>query len=314
MLLTSMAPAFGLSSGTTSSAAVEAQVLTDMSHLGLDLAGFIAPGLLFLRFAAVAGRLCSMAADYIPDHTILPEEFAFQLCMLAVAFMGLVKAVLLPVIASVGYKSSPHSLKDGRAYAALFQPAGTTWADFKALSVCALDWITVEAGSTVTTDETSCAAAVDADADDEFIYWLYSGTVEVESAGELLYTVTRMSGKAAKQDAGRGLLGERRLLRRLEQRGGIIRNKNTNNEASSSSPPSQNTKTYPRTTVKAASTATLLRIHAPNLKLLMDSDQAFADSIRTLVFQGMEAKLNAHLLETSSLLKSFNVTTAGSLA
>lgn len=295
MLLSSIAP-FGISGLTSGSAlasaflvsapvdpTVEAQVLTDMSHLGLDLAGFLGPGMIVLRLAAVAGRLCTMAADYVPDHTILPEEMVFQLCMLTAAWVALVKAALLPAFAA---SASKVTVKDGRAFTALFAPAGISWTDFKALSVCALDWITVEAGETVTTDEFA--------KEDEYIYWLYSGNVQVESEGTTLYNVSRFSRGASNLDGGRGLLGERRLLRRLEQ----------SNKKNSKSD------TYPRTTVRATSAATLLRIHTPNLKLLMDNDQKFANSIRTLLFQGMEAKLTAQLQEATLLLKTFNVTKA----
>lgn len=296
VLLTSIVPAFGLSGAGSGAVALldsapinpffEAQVLTDFSHLSLDLAGFFVPGLIFLRVAAVAGRLCTMAADYIPDHTIFPEEFAFQIGMLTVACLGLAKAALLPVVSASAKRVS---VKNGRAYTALFQPAGTTWADFKALSVCALDWITVQAGETVTTDESTTAA------EDEYLYWLYSGDVRVESAGELQYTISRLPGKASKQDAGRGLLGERRVLNRLSK---IAKKATAATDGIA----------IPRSTVKATSTATLLRIHTPSVKLLMENDQEFADSIRTLVFQGMEAKLHAQLKETSSLMKSYNLT------
>lgn len=288
MFLGSTAP-FGISSLASGGAVatflqtpedplIEAQLLTDMSHLGLDLAVFLGPGMIALRLLAVVGRLCTMAADYLPDHAMLPEEFVFQSFMLTVAFVGLAKAALLPTFAAFSQKVT---VKDVKTFRSLFAPAGTTWAQFKALSVCAFKWIEVQDGDIITTDE-------DPDNEDEYIYWLSSGSISVESAGATLYNVNRT---ASKEDAGRGLVGERRLLRRL------------GNDRSGSGP---------RTTVRATSNATLLRIHTPNLKMLMDNDQDFADTIRTLLFQGMEAKLNAKLLEasatTTSPLKPCNVT------
>lgn len=276
---------------------MEVQVLTDMSHLGLDLAGYLIPsGMLVLRLAAVVGRLCSVAADYVPDHTIVPEELVFQMCMLSAAWMGLFKAALLPAFSATATK--PVTVKDGRAYTALFAPAGTTWADYKALSVCTLDWITVEAGRTITTDVrmSSSSSKDENNDDDEYIYWLYSGTVQVESEhGEILYSVSRQAGAASKQDAGLGLLGERRLLRRLERK-----------SSSKQQPSSKSTsKSSARTTVRATHPSTLLRIHTPSLQLLAESDARLADSIRTLVFQGLEAKLH-HAQLTSR--RAFNGT------
>jgi hypothetical protein len=125
---------------------VEAQLLNDMSHLGIDLAGFFIPSLLALRVAAIAGRVCTMAADYIPDHTIVPEELLFQISMLTIGCLGLMKAALIPM-AAAAYSARSVSIRDGRAYNMLFQPAGTSWSHYKALSVCGvLDWISLQSG------------------------------------------------------------------------------------------------------------------------------------------------------------------------
>ena len=135
-----------------------------------------------------------------------------------------------------------------------------------------MDWITVEDGTTVTTD----AATLD---EDEYMYWLYSGSVQVERDNRTLYNMSR-NGTATRQHAGQFLLGEGRLLRRMQK----MQQQNH--------PVDQSV-----TTVRSSGpSTTLLRIHTKRLKLLMDhQDQSLADSIRTLVFSGMEAKWNAQL-------------------
>jgi hypothetical protein len=307
-LSTAFAPAaFGLT-GTTavvagSDANVEVQLLNDMSHLGIDLAGFFIPGVLALRIAAIAGRICTMAADYIPDHTIVPEELAFQIAMLTVACLGLIKAALLPAAASA-YNGPSVSAKDGRAYTVLFQPAGMSWSHYKALTVCgALDWIKLSAGDTVTTTTPSTAPAPAND--DEYTYWLYSGDVRIESgAGDPHYTISRCKKVSSQvQLAGRGLFGEHRLL----QRSGNTKVKSNKPQQYDAEGNTVEPQTSENRISVTSDSATLLRIHTSRLQWLMDHDPTLAESMRTLVFQGMEAKLHAQVQETTHLLKSFNM-------
>jgi hypothetical protein len=279
--------------------AVEAQLLNDMSHLGIDLAGFFIPSLLALRVAAIAGRVCTMAADYIPDHTIVPEEFLFQISMLTIGCLGLMKAALIPA-AAAAYSNRSVSIRDGRAYIMLFQPAGTSWSQYKALSVCrVLDWVTLQSGDTVTTD-----ALPPSSGNDDYIYWLYSGDVLVHNnEGDLLYSVSRSKKDTQYQKAGRDLFGEHRLLE-------LFRKKKVNGskQRPSSYHQDKNSKYASNVVVVTSNEATMLRIHVPRLKWLMDHDPSLAESARTLVFQGMEAKLQAQVQETTTLLKYMNVT------
>ena len=247
---------------------LEAEILTDLVDLTSDLTVFAAPGVLVLRLGALMGRLCSFAAEYVPDHAILPEELVFQLVMLTVAWIGLVKAALPSACAAL---HSNVTLKDGKAYRSLFQPAGLSWLQFKALSVFALDWVTVEKGDIIMAEEQQ-------DTKDEYVYWLYSGTARVESNGTTLYQVE--GAATSRCEAGRGLLGERRLLSSLDK-ANSAKTKTANN----------NTPLRPRITVQAESPCVVLRMHTPTLQMLMDNDHSLAHSIRTMLFHGMEVKL-----------------------
>lgn len=288
---------------------VETQVLNDMSHLGIDLASFFIPSLLLLRIAAIIGRICTITADYIPDHVIVPEELAFQIAMLCLACSGLIKSALIPAAALV-YNAT--SVKDGRAYGSIFQPAGTSWSQYKALSVCgALEWITLQAGDTLNVSSTRKDESSHNEDDEDYMYWLYSGDVVVKTdSDELVYAIS--SGKKASASLHRGFFGEQRLLQRLGKipKPQPARSSSKNQRDATSKPIAIGNRV-----AVTSSTATMLRISTRRLQMLMELDPTLAESMRTLVFQGMEAKLHAHVQETTNLLKSYNVTsTVGNAA
>jgi hypothetical protein len=94
-LLTTMSSLL-LSMSTTSSTAlldpnVEAEVLTDMSHLALDFTSLLnsSSKKALLKRSLVIGRVLVILADYLPDHSIHPEELVIQLFMLGLAIKNL---------------------------------------------------------------------------------------------------------------------------------------------------------------------------------------------------------------------------------
>lgn len=272
----------------------EAHLLTDFSHVALDLISLFGPARLPIQIAAVIGRLCSLGSDWIPDHIIAPDELAFQLFMLGLAWAALVRSALPMVLATI---SSDITVRDGKAYSLLFGPAGMTWSQFKALSLFALDWETIEPGKIITTEEHN--------KQDDYTYWLYRGDAIIQSQGQVLHNVTRSaSGKDVDKGAGTGLFGERPLLYCLKEKKDETtstkkrRNKRTTSNAEDISYTTSATASdhHPRTTVKAGSSgATVLRIHNPNLSMLMSTDQELTKCMRTLVLQGMQDKLSAQL-------------------
>jgi hypothetical protein len=310
-LIGTMASVAVPSTGATSmDPIVEGEIFSGLAHIALDLFTFAAPATSVLRLASFIGRMFAVAADYVPDQNVFPEEMVFQSVMLGVAWFGLVKSLTPMLFAAVA--SPTITIRDGKAYSVLFQPAGLTWNQFKALSVCALDWITVSPGNIITTDEKDDVQSLtnEQDKEDEYIYWLYSGNVEVQSKGQTVCEVAVQSKdiSSLKQNAGRGLLGEVRLLRRMD-RGTTSRNKKVKFSLTKEDKvlvDDENTTrlSYPRTTIKAGGSigATLLRIHTPSLKMLMDTDPHFADSIRTMLLHGMQAKLMAQFEKESSVV------------
>jgi hypothetical protein len=81
--------------GPTFSSAVvdpslEAESLTVMAHLALDFSGFVlSPSRSLIRLFAVMGRICSITADYLVDHSIHTEELMIQLFLISVALKEL---------------------------------------------------------------------------------------------------------------------------------------------------------------------------------------------------------------------------------
>ena len=75
---------FQAAASAMSSPDVESEFLEDMSHVALDFAGFFRPSKSTMRIFSIAGRLMSLVADYLPDHSIRAEEVLIHLF-----FMGM---------------------------------------------------------------------------------------------------------------------------------------------------------------------------------------------------------------------------------
>jgi hypothetical protein len=67
-----------------------AEVLAGMAHLGLDFTSMLSPSKSLIRLFAVIGRIFAISADYLPDHSIHPEELMIQLFLMAVTMKELI--------------------------------------------------------------------------------------------------------------------------------------------------------------------------------------------------------------------------------
>jgi hypothetical protein len=254
---------------------VEAELFNDIAHVGLDLVTFLGPATAILRLAALIGRLAAIGADYVPDHTMLPSELLFQCFMLYFASQAFLRSFLPIILAS----TAKTDFSDGRAYRKVFEKVGLTWMQYKAIKSYAMEWITVEPNVCITSDEHNSSTA----AEQDYVYVLYRGDVQVTSAGQSLMNLTQ------------GLLGERHLSKSLERSSKNKSKNSSNGEAVSSS------SSYPKTTICAGDKgATLLRIQTSKLTTLMDHDPELAQSIRSLLMKGMEEKLNTLLTTRNS--------------
>jgi hypothetical protein len=154
---------------------VEAELLTDAAHVGLDLSAYLGPATPALRLAIVIGRLCAIASDYIPDHYMNPEEVVFQGVMLTVATAAFLQS-FLPILLGATAKTT---FRDQQAQRML-QGVGISWTQYKAMAAVALDWIEVDTYEDLE-DDVDC------------MYWLYDGYVHLH-AGKNVQTINSGSG------------------------------------------------------------------------------------------------------------------------
>ena len=75
---------------------LDQRIFVDMAHAALDLPTLTRGGetslAILRRFIPVVGRVFVMAADYVPDHSIQPEEMLIQGVLMGVAIKDLVAA------------------------------------------------------------------------------------------------------------------------------------------------------------------------------------------------------------------------------
>lgn len=239
---------------------IEAELFNDAAHVALDLTALLGPATVAIRAAAVVGRLFVMASDYVPDHSMLPEELVFQLTMLVVSVAGLGQS-LQSVFMGL---SQELTMRDRKCFASLFHPAGLTWMQYKVLLSVAFEWKELAPGAIITTNELDPSPhGVE---DSKSLYWLYSGGVEVQSKGEILQ---RISPKSAH------LLGDMSVF-----------------ATKSTSSSSKSNYEFPKTTAKAGiKGATLLRIDSDKLKKLMKSDEKLDHAVRNMLFDAMQERI-----------------------
>eukprot|EP00977_Amphora_coffeiformis_P030313 scaffold46144_cov199-Amphora_coffeaeformis.AAC.1 len=239
---------------------VVGEILTDLSHVFLDLITLWGPNAVVVRLFAVIGRVFCVLADFVPDHAMNPEEVVFQGFMLAVACTGLFQ-VMLPQIWSRFLAPKP-TLRDGKAYAAWGKPAGMSWDQYKVLTVSALEWKELAPGETLDT-------AIDRDKNRTTLYWLYKGEARVERGS---------SGKGKSQVI-------RRTTGRLRQVDGA--QKVDLASFQTSSPDTEK----PATITAGPQGATLLMCHADRLKALMRHDTSMKDVWKVILWQGLQDQL-----------------------
>jgi hypothetical protein len=266
---------------------LEAEVLTDLAHISLDLFTVLGPARLVTRLAAIVGRVLAMLADYVPDHKVLPEELVFQAIMMVVAFAGLFQALLPLALASL--VPSDTMMRDGKVFTAVFEPSGMSWSQYKAMRAYCADWVQVEPGRVICSDGSACTDAV-ASADD-YIYWLYRGEVEVRSANSSKLLCRVKAGPRATTNctigetqrtikkhtwSGERFLGATHLLT-----ASTFSERQTGMPTITSATPSE---------VGEPGGAALLRIHSGKLKILLESDPDMAETMRRVAFSSLRDK------------------------
>merc|ERR1719223_493467 len=238
----------------------EGQICDDVSNVALDLTGAMGKSAITSSALSVAGRAFAMAANFLPHHAAHPEQLVCQSILLLVAAHGLAKDIQAETA------SAPASLQEGRAFKAFFGPAGLSWSQFKSVSETAIDFVTFEEGEVVSDEQ-----------DSEFLYWLYSGEVEIESASSAFTvaretSVPRLSGSA--KPCKMGIWGDLKFSRMMR---------------------GQDISSVPKASLRAAgsSGATMVRIHAPTLQTMMEEDSSLQSSLESVLFRSVHNKAMA---------------------
>jgi len=128
------------------------------------------------KAAEIAGRLFLMG-QHMPDQGVAPLEVAFQVAFLAVSCNTVYQRLIMPKIkaAQVSKALTPEdqaseSLTSGdhKAFHSLFEPAGMDWKQYSEVNLQSMEWVTLEAGQSIKTDDA---------------YWLCQGNMEMEGEG-----------------------------------------------------------------------------------------------------------------------------------
>ena len=235
---------------------VEAEVFADLAHLVLDFATFFAADTIKLRALIFTGRLFSILADYVPDHSMTFDEVLFQTTMLAIAGNKLVKTVI-PALLALTTIQDKSSFQDLKIYRSTFQPAGFSYLDYHIIS-SALEWVDIQAGSFYVEKDFPC------------LFLIYHGQVNTTN-GQI---ISRQKGMRAVKMVGDLSTG------RLFQR------KKINQETTSKEPSST------RLTLQAGPNgARILRINVKELLSIVRENETLIDSTKNLIFNAIEEKL-----------------------
>ena len=320
---------------------VESEVLTDVAHIALDLVTFASPTRALLRLSLCVGRMLAIAADWVPDHYLHPEELVFQCFMLSVS-IGLLAKTALPILPAIMHQST-NRYGEKRAYGALFKRhGGLSWVQTKMiLAGGGAEWFELAEGEGVVMQMEEAAnkigddnAMVITEGSDGFLYWLQKGEAELLiCSGDTCLAKERAIATVAASSSGDtsattntidevAILGELEFARKMQEqqsKAKAAKNKKTKEVAVASAPIStaemaatanknvngdhkeSSPNTFTTTKIRAGpSGATLLRLDAARLLKLMDDDEALADGIRSIVFAGMQDKLQRVMQEDNT--------------
>jgi len=276
---------------------VESELFTDASHVALDLVTFASPGRALMRLSILVGRVFAIMADWVPDHTILPEEMLFQSLMLTVSITLLIKSCtpMLPALVTTT------SYREKRAYHALFGKYGLSWMQFKMVMAFASEWVEIPGNGQLADNNATVDASAAADG---YVYWLQKGEAELVVNDTTIQHAVASSSSSSSQLS---ILGELDFARQLQER--KKKSKKTNSKSKAQQEDEQSSigeasihhQASPPSKIKAGPAgATLLRIDAAKLHKLMDEDDQLADSIRSIIFAGMQEKLTKVMEENNN--------------
>uniref|UniRef100_A0A7S0KA50 Cyclic nucleotide-binding domain-containing protein n=1 Tax=Leptocylindrus aporus TaxID=1398097 RepID=A0A7S0KA50_9STRA len=259
---------------------VEVEMLTGFTRFVNDLYTFFGFGSAEIRLFGVIARLLRISSEYEAGlDEVATEDVMFQSTMLVLATLSFgrslspkVKALFIGEVTDL----------DMRVFTLLFEPKGITMNQFRAMKACgAIEWIEVEPG-TIFVDKN--------DSPGKYLFWLYSGSIELLFEGESILFIERTDGYDINTPGALGLLGDMQFLH-VEQKLKVNGKDRVERDAID----------YPSSTIKTvgSESSTLLRIDSSKLLQLMGEDDRLSNAIKDILVAGLQRKV-VYLLQLRS--------------
>lgn len=275
---------------------LEVELLTDVSHVALDMTTFLSPRTAWLRLGNVIGRVLILSSDYIQDDTITLDEWAFQAAMLATSVYLFARSAAPLMLAF--FSATALTVRDRRAYALLFQAVGLSVLQFKVLlSSTTLEWIEYEPNQSV-------------DLNGDYMYFLYSGEATMPVFGACAKdTVSDMESACDSLEESERLvssriIGDVQFAKALEA--SVYKTAVSKSEKKSKAvEDTSSTAAAPMSRfVVGPNGAAVLRISTHKLLKLMKNDTELSTSIQRLVLLCMQEKLSRTLRDGGLVIQS----------
>lgn len=245
---------------------VKEEVENSLTHAMLDFGSFWDENAVLIKGMAVLGRAYVLLQDFAPGHGVLPDDMAFQVGLFGLACNSLYQTIKPKM--ELQKKSLLMTSKDRLAFRTAFRSAGFSWQQFREVNHQAMEWVTVEAGQPILDEAT----------DDDAVFWLYDGDIQVQSEGEMVHSI---SSEDRTKGLCMGLIGEK-ILAAL-------------GHGSDDSVSEGKTKAY----LAGETGATLLRMDMPKLKKFLKHNDEMSSNFGSLAYNVMQTKLKALRMETN---------------
>jgi hypothetical protein len=249
---------------------LEAELLTDVSHVALDLTTFVSPNTAWIRFCNVLGRILVVSSDYVQDHYISPDEALFQAIMLTISTQMFLRSAW-PVILAASSKTSL-SVRDRRSFTQLFSKVGLSALQYKTLLTSnALEWVELESSEQVHLNG-------------DHMYYLYSGDISSS-----LHEHSTSSKENATLHTSQRMFGDVVFAKTLEET--MFKDKKKKSKPDKLTSAEESSPVLNETLTAGSQGAVLLQVSTSKLLKAMKHDAELSDSINRLVLLCMQEKL-----------------------
>lgn len=248
---------------------LEAELLSDASHVALDFSTLFSPNTAMIRLFTLVGRVLLLSSDYIQDKYVSPDEWVFQLFMLVLSTQSFLRSVS-PMIAAAA-SNSTLTVRDRKAFTLLFDIVGLSMLQFKTLlGSKTLEWVQLGANEEI-------------ELNGEYMYWLYSGETFSTIPGDYDSTSKSISSR---------IFGEVHFARMLQESLYTVSKKSKATKEEAAEKPLEASISSQSKIYAGEDGAVLLRMSTTKLLELMNDDNELSVSVQRLVLLCMQEKLS----------------------